>query len=94
MTSLRNRRLVLHFNVNNTIKMRSSNDTTKDVQCIVAKSAWGIMKSQEGIEEMKWTLAHDQLTFACPEKPSYLEGEEDEKKGEKPEVVSFYDYIC
>jgi hypothetical protein len=50
----RNRRLQLHFDLNNTIVMMDGSkglDIVSNLQRIVAKSAWGVMTPTESAEE-------------------------------------------
>jgi len=72
--AVRNRRLVLHFDLNNTILMMDSAKglgVVKNVQRVVTKSAWGVVISNESGENV-WQLVHDQLTFSAPECPSNM----------------------
>jgi hypothetical protein len=69
----RNRRLVLHFDINSTILMRdkAKNITavTHMVTRIIAKSAWGrLIPAAESDENQvpHWQLAFDQLSWSKP----------------------------
>jgi len=67
-------RLVLHFDLNNTILMNDVSkglNTVDNVARIVAKSAWGRDTLTED-QQRNWELAHDQLTFCEPEQPNLL----------------------
>lgn len=71
------RRLVLHFDVNNTILMSDlakGLPTEQNLARIVCKSAWGRLTHTPNNEERKhtWELVHDQLTFVEPETPNLL----------------------
>jgi len=59
--SNRNRRLLLHFDLNNTILMKEQRKGLgfhMNIVHILCKSAWGtITKSEDG--EMTWVLGHD-----------------------------------
>lgn len=59
----RNRRLQLHFDLNNTIVMMDSAKNlgiVANLQRIVAKSAWGVLTPTENAEEAyTWQLAHE-----------------------------------
>ena len=84
----RNRRLVLHFDLNNTILMKDNakgiSSVQANVQRIVAKSAWGRVTPATESDEAStphWVLIHDQLSWTKP----LIEGGED--------LVSYYDYL-
>ena len=67
------RRLVLHFDINNSILMNDKSkglNTVDNVARIVAKSAWGRCTTLE--DSQTWELAHDQLIFCEPEQPNLL----------------------
>jgi hypothetical protein len=63
------RRLVLHFDLNNTILMNDASkglNTVDNIARIIAKSAWGRdIVTEDG--QHNWELAHDQLIFCEPE---------------------------
>jgi len=68
------RRLVLHFDLNNTVLMNDMSkglNTVDNIARIIAKSAWGRdIITENG--ERNWELAHDQLIFCEPEQPNLL----------------------
>jgi len=71
------RRLVLHFDINNTILMNDRSkglNTVDNIARIVCKSAWGRLTCSKVKNEKNysWDLAHDQLTFSKPESPNLL----------------------
>lgn len=65
---MRKRRLVLHFDVNNTVVMNDRamrRNTLDTVARIVSQGAWG--RKFQLNEEWKWELCHDQLSQERPE---------------------------
>jgi hypothetical protein len=86
------RRLVLHFDINNTILMRDSTkglDTSSNVSRIVAKSVWG--RHTQSDAGHSWELCHDQLTFVEPESPNLLANLA-EANG-NTSICSYMDYV-
>lgn len=71
------RRLVLHFDLNNTLLMFDNSKNlgvVDNVARIVCKSAWGRLscKKENNSKTYSWELAHDQLTFSKPDSANLL----------------------
>lgn len=71
------RRLVLHFDLNNTLLMFDNSKNlgvVDNVARIVCKSAWGRLscKKENNAKAYSWELAHDQLTFSKPDSANLL----------------------
>ncbi len=61
------RRLVLHFDLNNTILMQDRSkglNTVDNIARIICKSAWGRMSLNKADKTYTWELCHDALTFS------------------------------
>ena len=87
------RRLVLHFDINNTLLMNDKAkglNTYNNVHRIVAKSAWGRVCTQED-KSLTWELAHDQLIFCEPEHPNLLHNLSDFDG--KTRIMAYMDYV-
>ena len=92
------RRLVLHFDLNNTILMSDPSkglNTVDNVARIVTKSAWGRLSSRKEDNEKvwMWELAHDQLIFAEPEHPNLLANLPELTDALESNIATYMDYI-
>ena len=87
------RRLVLHFDLNNTILM---NDVTKglntvdNIARIIAKSAWGRDSITEDGQH-NWELAHDTLIFCEPDQLNLLANLPEQQGATK--ICCYMDFI-
>ena len=89
------RRLILHFDVNNTIVLKDSamNLTVEDNVCkLVAQTAWGVMTTNqdEDAEPYVWTATHNQLSYDEPAVPS---NPPDLEEGESYRFVTYWDFM-
>lgn len=91
------RRLVLHFDLNNTILMQDMSkglNTIENVARIVCKSAWGRLISNKLKNEKTytWELAHDQLTFSKPDSLNLL-ANLPSTDAKDVQIATYMDYI-
>ena len=91
------RRLVLHFDLNNTILMQDMSkglNTIENVARIVCKSAWGRLISNKVKNEKTytWELAHDQLTISKPESLNLL-ANLPSTDAKDVQIATYMDYI-
>jgi len=96
----RGRRLVLHFDINNTILMKDTSKNLKSVQInvarIIAKSSWGrVTPSAESDHNQggNWALLHDQLAWTKPDISLLKEKDRETESGDPVELVSYMDYL-
>lgn len=98
MASKKNRRLVLHFDINNTILMKDAalgvKSVQENIQHVIAKSAWGRLTPAPETAQTdvpNWHLAYDQLSWR---KPEYVQVK-DKETGElvSVEVISYMSYL-
>ena len=93
---------MLHFDLNNTILMKdsskgsdpTSNTVQKNIQRIIAKSAWGRLTPAPETAQTNvpnWHLAYDQLSWT---KPEYVQVK-DKETGElvTVDVISYKDFL-
>jgi len=93
--SHREKRLVLHFDINNTIVMKDSAKSLGSVEMnvarIVAKSAWGkVVPPPDGADEKekpKWEVVHNELAWTKPEPIK------DPESGEVIDIITYHDFL-
>lgn len=88
------RRLVLHFDINNTVLMSNKDknmSTADNVARIVCKSAWGRLTVPAKDQQYIWELVHDQLSYCKPETPNLLANLA--ATDAETKIVSYREYI-
>ena len=90
---IRQPRLVLYFDINNTIIMKDQAKAIKSVELnvarIVAKSVWGkVTAAAEETEVATWELVYGELSWSKPETAKRSKGSE-----EAVELKSYADYL-
>mmetsp|Transcript_42670 Transcript_42670/g.65453 ORF Transcript_42670/g.65453 Transcript_42670/m.65453 type:complete len:129 (+) Transcript_42670:35-421(+) len=96
----RGRRLVLHFDINNTILMKDTSKSIKSIQMnvarVICKSAWGKVTpptETDHSEVGNWTLLYDQLAWTKPDVALLKEKDRETLNGEPVSLVTYADFL-